>query len=95
MNEFHKKAAITSLKKMFEGRHFSICTIDTLCKLTGCIPDAKDYQALSALHCVNWSDMDSELREMVMLKVAQIFEKPGFDMQILGGLLQRDSTLLN
>jgi hypothetical protein len=95
MDEFHKKAAITALKKMFDGRYFDICTVDNVIKITGCIADRKDYQALRALHCVNWSDMDADLRNMVMVKTMQIFDTPKFSVEVLSNAIKNDSLLLN
>ena len=96
MTEFQKKAAITALQNMFESSgFFSICTIDKVLKLTGCIPDQKDYQALSLLHCVSWRDMDAEMRNMVMLKTMQMFESPGFDMRLINAAFEKDTFLLN
>jgi len=95
MNEFHRRAAIISLKTMFASNHFSICTIDNIIKLTGCLPDPRDYQALRALHCVNWIDMGAEMRNLVMMKVGQIFEQPGLDTRMLDETLKEDRLKLN
>ena len=54
------------MKHMFEGSHFSICDIDKCLKITGAVPNRKDYEALSALHCVNSSEMSKGLREQVL-----------------------------
>jgi len=72
MDAFHKKAAVAALKNMFAGGYFNICVVDKLINLTGCVPDGDDYRALSALHCVDWKDMDAELREMVFLKTVTV-----------------------
>lgn len=96
MDEFHRKAAVTALKNMFEEKnYFDICTVDKILKLTGCIPDKKDHQALSALHCVHWNEMDADLRNMVMLKTMQMFETPGFDTELLDGAIKANTLLLN
>lgn len=95
MDEFHKKAATLALNKMFEGNYFDICTVDKVIKLTGCIANKKDYQALSALHCTHWTDMDKDMRNMVMLKTMQIFETPKFDMELIGNAIQKNSLMLN
>ena len=95
MNEFQIMAAKTALKNMFENKsYFNICTVKKVMKITGCIPDRKDMQALEALHCVDWIDMDAELRSMVMLKTARIFEQPGFDMGVLEDVFKSNSKLL-
>jgi len=95
MDEFHKQAAITALKAMFRKDYYDICAVDKVIKMTGCIPDKKDYQALNALHCVHWNEMSKELREMVLLKTMQIFEQPGIDIELLEGRLKNDLRLLN
>lgn len=95
MDAFHKAAVTTALKEMFNGNYFSISTVDKCIKITGCIPNKKDYQALSALHCVDWSDMDKELRQLVFVKTMEIFDNPGFDIELLGQVMKNDSLLLN
>ncbi len=96
MNEFQREAAITALKVMFESTYFDICTVDKCIKLSGCVPpDRKDYQALHALHCVHFSDMSRNLRNMVLAKTMQIFESPKFDTEVLGALFKTNSKMLN
>jgi len=95
MDEFHRQAAITALRVMFEGSHFSICTVDKCMKLSGCIANPKDYQALHALHCVDFAEMTQELRQMVLAKTMQIFENPKFDIGVISALFKADSKLLN
>ena len=95
MTEFQRMAAITVLKQMFAGGHFSICTVDKVIQITGCIPpDPKDYQALSALHCVDWADMSQDLRNQVMLKTLQIFEQPGFDLELIDKVINNANSAL-
>lgn len=91
MTEFQRLASVTALKKMFEGTHFSICLVDKLIKITSCIPPSqKDYEALSALHCVEWKAMSPDLRNQVLLKVLQIFEQPGFDLALIDEVIGND-----
>lgn len=94
MNAFQTAAAKTALKHMFEKDYYDICTVDKLIKMTGCHPDRKDYQALNALHCVHFNEMDSDLRQMVYLKTIQIFDTEGFDTDLIGGLFN-DTKQLN
>lgn len=95
MDEFQKMAAKAALKDMFENKnYFSICTVDKLIKLTGCIPNKKDYEALNALHCIHWMDMGQELRSMAMMKTLQIFEQPGFDTEVLDSVFSSDPLKL-
>lgn len=96
MNEFQREAAITALKVMFEGKYYNICTVETCIKLSDCIPpNRKDYQALKALHCVNFSDMSASLRQMTLAKTMQIFENPKFDTEVIGALFKTDTKMLN
>ncbi len=99
MTEFQRTAAIAALKKMFAGKYFDICTVDKVIDITGCIPpDRKDYAALNALHCMHWSDMTPDLRNQVMLKTLQIFEQPGFDLELIDKVIANaanDIRLLN
>ncbi len=94
MNDFHIAAAKTALRHMFEKEYYDICTVDKLIKMTGCHPDRNDYQALSALHCVHFSEMDKDLRQMVYLKTIQIFDNEGFSLELIEGLFN-DTKKLN
>ena len=80
MDEFKRQAIILSLRDMFKGRHFSICTIDKCIKILGIIPPQSDMDTLSALHCINWSEMTPEFREQVMERVLAVMTHPGFDL---------------
>lgn len=57
--------AITALNKMFEGSYFDICTINSIAKMLGVHPQKEAYDQLHALHCVNWTAMPRELRQLV------------------------------
>lgn len=93
MNDFQREAAITALKLMFEGRYFNISTVDKCIKISGCVPpDRKDYQALNALHCVDFADMSANLRQMTLAKTMQIFETPKFDTEVIGALFNDNKT---
>lgn len=52
----------TAVEEMFRKDHFSICTIDACLKITGGVPDAKAYNMLRALHCVEFRSMSTRLR---------------------------------
>ena len=71
------------MKKMFKGSYFSICDVDKCLKITGSIPDQRDYDTLSALHCVNWSEMSRDLREIVLEKTIAMISNDGFDLSVL------------
>lgn len=38
MDEFEKKTVILTIKKMFKGGHFDICTLDACIKVAGVVP---------------------------------------------------------
>ena len=80
MTEFEKQAVAIALKKMFQGSHFNICTVDQCLKITGAIPPSADYNALSALHCVHWSDMPASFRDEVFVKTLELFRHSGFQI---------------
>jgi len=83
MEDFIKEVVLTAMKKMFQGSHFSICDVDRCLKLTGSIPNGQDYDALSALHCINWRDMAPNLRETVFEKTVAMLSCDGFDLSTL------------
>lgn len=64
-DETRALVAITALNNMFESGHFSICTIDSVAKVLGVIPDAEAYETLRPLHCVDWQKMPKALRDRV------------------------------
>lgn len=47
---------------MLTNGHFNICTVDSILKLTGGIPPREAYDALRALHCVEYRHMSQRLR---------------------------------
>lgn len=61
MDELKVMVATTALKDMLQKGWFSICTIDSINKVTKHIPDREAYDMLHALHCVHFSDMPPEL----------------------------------
>lgn len=93
LDTFHQQAATVALKKMFQGEHFSICDLDSIVKLLGCIPDKKDYEALRCLHCVNWSDMSPDLRGEVLKRVIKIMQSVGFDTEVLDGFVLKNIAI--
>lgn len=61
----------TSLAKLFNKKHFDVCTLNEIGELMGVNPSAHpNYKFLHALHCVNYSDMSPviirELQERVI-----------------------------
>lgn len=71
--QFKNMAVALALKKMFEDSHFSICTVDQLCKVTGTRIDADVYNSLHLLHCVHWNQMPREMRQAVYKILTDVF----------------------
>ncbi len=91
MNEFETEAVLTSLKDMFKSSHFSICTVDKCLTLTNAIPNDRDYKALSAIHCVNWSEMNPKFRQTVFDKTLEVVFGEGFDLSALDMIYSDES----
>src|SRR3990167_4546121 len=81
MDNFQKQAITIALREMFEGSHFSICAVDKCLKIAGVIPPAADYDALSVLHCVHWSNMPADFRDQVFVKTLELFTHAGFPLE--------------
>ncbi len=79
MTDIEKLAARAALKKMARDGYFSICTIDTILKMTGGVPDGRDYTVLRALHCINFRDMEPELLRGLPLLIQRVLEAPGIE----------------
>lgn len=72
MTEFQIRAVMAGAERMLNGDHFSICDLDNLVKLTGeGNLSGEDYQALRAVHCVNWGAMGKPLADMVKVKALE------------------------
>lgn len=81
MDNFQKQAITIALREMFESSHFSICTVDKCLKIANVIPPATDYEALSALHCVDWKKMPADFRQQVFVKTLELFTHSGFPLE--------------
>lgn len=79
MDEIQAMAARVALKKMAQDGYFSICTIDNILKMSGGVPEARDYQILRTLHCVNFRDMPPELLRGLPLLIQRVLEADGID----------------
>lgn len=65
MDEQKQLIALTALNKMFRGRYFSICTIDSVAEMLGVNPAGEAYRMLCPLHCVHWDEMPAQVRQQV------------------------------
>ncbi|OGT03321.1 MAG: hypothetical protein A2143_08115 [Gallionellales bacterium RBG_16_57_15] len=94
IEQFHKQAILLALKKMMEGKHFNICTLDQAMEITGVRLNSKDSAALRALHCIDWADMSPELRRMVFAKIMEVLQhEPEFNMELLEAAIQRPGVM--
>lgn len=81
MTEFEKQSITMALKKMFQGSYFDICVVDKCLKIASAIPPSADYNALAALHCVQWADMSQDFRQQVFVKTLEMFSHTGFPLE--------------
>lgn len=71
--DVQKLAIGHSLQKMFQGSHFSICTLDSCCKICGIVIQKERYDVYSALHCVNWNEMLPDFRQTIIAMIMDDF----------------------
>ena len=64
-DKLKQMAAMAALNKMMKQGHFSICAIDSVGKVLGVSVQCESYSILNALHCVDFSDMQPELRNAI------------------------------
>jgi len=71
MDQFRKLAIEELLDKLFKKHYFDICTLDKLIELSRITPNHAVYKELSAFHCKHYSEMSTELRQMIQQKVVE------------------------
>jgi hypothetical protein len=78
MTEFQQRAVAVATIKMLSGKHFSICDLDAIAKTMGVEQQlaGRDYQALRALHCIDWADMGRDLTRQVREKCLELLGLP-------------------
>jgi len=76
--EFHQRSAAVALVNLFSKTHFDICALQSIAKVLGkearCA--GRDFDALRAVHCVDWADMGTDLARMVKEKTLEVLELP-------------------
>lgn len=77
-----REVAQAAINKMLGEGHFSICTIDSILKLTGGIPPQREYDMLRALHCVDFKAMSPRLRVELPRLMQVVLEGPPIVYQI-------------
>lgn len=76
--EFQQRAASLAIVKMFKEKHFSIVALDAIASTLGIKERCagRDYDALRALHCMDWADMGHDMARMVREKCLEILALP-------------------
>ncbi len=70
-DEFGMLALKQAVNKLFQERHFSICTLDNIADMMGVSPNRKIYNQLRAFHCVDYGSMDNRTKELLQQKVVE------------------------
>ena len=71
--KFKGQATLSALKRMFEGGHFSVCTVERMAKLNDVEIDSETHDYFHTLHCVIFADMTQESREFLFAKCVDLF----------------------
>ena len=76
--EFQQRAAALAIVKMLNHKHFDICTLDSIAKTLDVKGNmaGRDYDALRAVHCIDYADMGPELANMVRQKAVELLGIP-------------------
>lgn len=65
--------AQTAINNLLNHGHFNICTLDKVMELTNLgSRKSQAYRKLSALHCIDYSDMPKELRDQIPLMINEL-----------------------
>lgn len=78
LTEFQQRACAVAVVKMLNGKHFSVCDLDSIAKTMGreAALAGRDYAALRSVHCVDWADMGPELTRMTREKCLELLGLP-------------------
>ncbi|MDG5498922.1 hypothetical protein [Marinobacter sp. BGYM27] len=71
MDEFKALAIQEAVNKLFSEKHFSICTLDNIIKLTGAPVNHGIYDQLRAFHCSHFASMSNRTRQLLQQKVVE------------------------
>lgn len=77
----HLLAAQAALNKMFSQGYFSICTLDTILKMTYTIPDKTCYDILHTIHCVQYNELAPELRRGLPALIGAVLKMDGLTFE--------------
>lgn len=62
------------LRHLFKRDYFDICQLESCVKAASIVPDGETMRLLRPLHCMDYADMKPELRELVFVKVMNMFK---------------------
>lgn len=65
MPETRQMVVRATLKQLFTKRYFDICAVREIVEITNGRKDSQAYKLLSALHCIDYKDMEQELRDRI------------------------------
>ncbi len=63
--ETRQLVVMQAVKHLLHERHFSVCQLDKVLDLMDAPRKSEAYRLLSALHCVNYTDMPADLRNRI------------------------------
>lgn len=79
MSDIKLMAAQAALTKMVTGRHFDICTLDTIIKMMDLQPDREAYNILRTLHCIDYNMMSPDLLKALPELISTVLQSPSFE----------------
>lgn len=77
----------TTLTKLLNDRHFSICALDKVLEIVGGRQSGEAYKLLGALHCVDYTAMPPELRERIPALVNECLRQQTKTVEIVDSML--------
>lgn len=75
-------AARAAIAKMIRDGYVCICTINKILKMSGGIPDRRDYEILHTLHCVHFNEMEPELLRGLPVIITRVLNSKGLDFNL-------------
>jgi hypothetical protein len=93
MSEMERDSIQIVLNKMMRGGHFDICVVDQILKITGGVPEKKDYDCLRLLHCVDFKNFTPLMRMEFPLMMERVITAPTMELSIKF-LPQKPATIL-
>lgn len=73
--EVQSQSVAHSIQKMLAGNYFDICTIKDCAKLVKLIIPQERLNVYSTQHCVNWSEMLPDYRQVLIAMILDDFRE--------------------